>query len=126
MLPLTINMQLLRNRHLMTPQEREEAENFAAWVLRVGNGLTDGDEPGLLRLPEEFCIPPNQEDSVTNSLLQYIQELIRFHSMKIHDANTSKNGLSLLPRMTALTLLMRKFSARSQAMKWFSPVLTVL
>jgi hypothetical protein len=75
MLPLTTNMRLLRNRHLMTPQEREEAENFAAWVLQVGNGLADGDKPGLLRLPEEFCIPPNHEDSVDQLIAAVYPEI---------------------------------------------------
>src|SRR5262249_3629123 len=58
-LPLTINMRLLRNGANMTPEERNEAEQFAAWLLRVGDGLTDGDEAGYLRLPQEYCIDPD-------------------------------------------------------------------
>jgi ATP-dependent DNA helicase PIF1 len=63
-LPLIINMRLLRNRASMTPEEREEAEQFANWLLRVGEGLTDGDETGLLRLPQDCCIPPDSESCV--------------------------------------------------------------
>ena len=52
-------MRLLRNRAHMTSEEVEKAEKFADWLLRVGEGLTDGDEEGLIRLPQECCIPPN-------------------------------------------------------------------
>lgn len=64
MLPLKINMRLLRDVSNMTPHEREEAEHFANWLLQVGEGLTDGDELGLLRLSKQCCIHPTLENSV--------------------------------------------------------------
>ncbi len=57
-------MRLLRNRGNMTPGEIEEAEQFAHWLLRVGDGLTDADEPGFLCLPQGCCIPPDSETCV--------------------------------------------------------------
>ena len=45
----------------MAPEEREEADQFADWLLRVGEGLADGDGPGLLRLPQAYCVPPDSE-----------------------------------------------------------------
>lgn len=57
-------MRLLQNRAHMTPEEVEKAEQFADWLLCVGEGLTDGDETGLIRLPHECCIPPDSEDCV--------------------------------------------------------------
>jgi hypothetical protein len=71
MLPLTINMRLLRDVTIMTPHERDEAEHFANWLLQVGEGLTDGDEPGLVRLPEQCCIHPTSENSL-NQLIDAI------------------------------------------------------
>jgi ATP-dependent DNA helicase PIF1 len=59
-------MRLLRNQASMTPEEKEKAEQFASWLLRVGEGLTDGDEEGLLCMPEECCIPPDSEDCLDN------------------------------------------------------------
>lgn len=57
-------MRLLRNSHTLTPEERMKAEQFADWLLRVGEGLTDGNDTGLLCLPEECCISPNSESSI--------------------------------------------------------------
>jgi len=48
----------------MSSQEKKEAEDFAKWLLDVGEGLTDGDEPGFLQLPQKCCIPPDSDDAV--------------------------------------------------------------
>jgi hypothetical protein len=50
----------------MTPEEKKKADEFASWLLRVGEGHTDGSEPGLLKLPQECCIPCDSESSVHN------------------------------------------------------------
>jgi ATP-dependent DNA helicase PIF1 len=50
-------MRLLRQCANMTTHEQEQAKWFAKWLLDVGEGLADGDEPGLLRLPKQCCIP---------------------------------------------------------------------
>src|SRR5262249_55984738 len=41
-----------------------KAEQFANWLLRVGEGLTDGNEAERLCLPEEYCIPPDSENCI--------------------------------------------------------------
>jgi hypothetical protein len=60
-LPLTINMRLLQNRANMASEEADEAEQFANWLLRVGEGLRDGGEADLLRLPQDCCISLDSE-----------------------------------------------------------------
>jgi ATP-dependent DNA helicase PIF1 len=57
-------MRLLQNQINMTQDEKDKAEQFAAWLLQVGEGLTDGDEEGLLCMPQESCIPPDSKDCV--------------------------------------------------------------
>ena len=45
---LTLNMRLLAQAHLMTPLQHEYIQNFAKWLLDVGNGdLNDQDEIAL-------------------------------------------------------------------------------
>ena len=58
-LPLKINMRVLRNSDNMTEAAKADAANFAKWLLEVGDGLKDGDERDLLRLPPACCIPSN-------------------------------------------------------------------
>lgn len=64
-------MRLLRHSNSMTPEEREKAKQFANWLLRVGEGLTDGDDGELLCLPKELCIPPSSENC-TDQLIDAI------------------------------------------------------
>src|SRR5688572_5657971 len=51
-------MRLFRNKDNMMIDEQKKAEDFADWLLRVGEGLTNGTPDGFLTLPEECCIYP--------------------------------------------------------------------
>jgi hypothetical protein len=92
----------------MSPQEREEAENFAAWLLRVGDGLNDGDEPGLLQLPEEFCIPPNAEDSVEQLITAIYPEIDTLSQHEDTRCKYFKERAILAPRNDTIDTLNEK------------------
>ncbi|EIW71848.1 hypothetical protein TREMEDRAFT_27049 [Tremella mesenterica DSM 1558] len=63
-LKLTINMRLQSAE--MSDIEREEAGGFAEWLLRVGDGLVDGEQSDALRIPLELRVES------TNELLQHV------------------------------------------------------
>ena len=51
-LRLSINMRLLANAEEMTPNDRLQAEEFAAWLLQVGEGrLNNLDDSMTVKLP---------------------------------------------------------------------------
>jgi PIF1-like helicase len=52
-LRLSTNMRLLAQSHQMDPVECLEAENFANWLLQVGDGTaTVPEEPNKVKIPQ--------------------------------------------------------------------------
>jgi len=52
-LHLTMNMRVLANARGMTEADRSHAEQFAAWLLQVGEGTTnDSDDTMTVSLPK--------------------------------------------------------------------------
>src|SRR5688572_15183152 len=71
-----INMWLFRKKDNMTIDKQRKAEDFADWLLRVGEGLTDGTPDGFFTLPEECCIyPENGVDDLIASIYPGLETL---------------------------------------------------
>lgn len=66
---LTENMRLQQNH--MTPQQRQDMQEFSQWLLDIGNGHTgepDSADPkniAWVKIPEAYCIP---ESTTTNRI----------------------------------------------------------
>ena len=66
-LHLSINMRLLADAEEMTPNDRLQAEEFAAWLLQVDEGrLNDLDDSMTVKLPSDI-IQYHISDSLNRS-----------------------------------------------------------
>jgi hypothetical protein len=104
-LPLTINMRLLGGN--MTPEYRIQAEEFAAWLLKAGEGLTDGDELGCIRLPPNLCLPPSaQAGEAMHALILSVNPAIQTLNPTVTDISLYFRDRAILsPRNIDVDLL---------------------
>jgi PIF1-like helicase len=109
-LPLTINMRLLRNRDNMTMDERKKAEDFAEWLLQVGEGLSDGPPDELLTLPEECCIHP--ENGLDNLIASIYPSLNTLPPTNVVRSDYFKERIILAARNTDVDELNTKILER--------------